>query len=137
MIRALNLINTTSLSCKFDETVVKAAFISQTKCMCVTPPYKSSSGSLPKAVALQVSNNGIDFVSSTRMFTYLYHVSVTSITPKHGALEGGTKVIVRGTHFVNNEALACRFGDIVVLPTFVSDRKLECLSHLVIVVVLQ
>ena len=72
--------------------MVKAAFISQTKCMCVTPPYKSSSGSLPKAVALQVSNNGIDFVSSTRMFTYLYHVSVTSITPKHGALEGGTKV---------------------------------------------
>ena len=89
---------------------------------------KISSGVLPRTVSIQISNNGIDFVSSSRTFTYLYQVSVTSISPKHGALEGGTRVIVRGSHFVNNEVLACKFGDIVVAASFVTSSELICLS---------
>ena len=127
-LRALNLMNSSSLSCKFGKTTTKAVFISQTRCTCISPPYKISSGVLPRTVSIQISNNGIDFVSSSRTFTYLYQVSVTSISPKHGALEGGTRVIVRGSHFVNNEVLACKFGDIVVAASFVTTSELVCLS---------
>ena len=115
--------NSSSLSCKFGKTITKAVFISQTRCTCVSPPYKISSRVLPRTVSIQISNNGIDFVSSSRTFTYLYQVSVTSISPKHGALEGGTRVIVRGSHFVNNEVLACKFGDIVVAASLLQHQN--------------
>eukprot|EP00505_MAST-04D_sp_SCG-Rhode-Island_P003958 Stramenopile-MAST_4_protein_3958 len=127
MVRGLNFVNSTGISCKFGKSIVQATFLSQTLCSCVSPPV-AARVSLPFATSFSMSINGIDFASNTRVFSYLSHVEVKTISPKHGPVEGGSTISVYGVHFVDSDALVCRFGAETVPAKFITSEHIQCVS---------
>ena len=59
---------------------------------------------------------------------YAYHsrIGVTTLTPSRGSLQGGTNVILHGTGFVNASRLSCRFDNVIVLATYLSEISISC-----------
>jgi hypothetical protein len=54
---------------------------------------------VPGIVSLSISNNELDFSSSTAEYTYEAMIMVNSVRPSRGPVEGGTIVEVTGTRF--------------------------------------
>merc|ERR1711871_1283653 len=61
------------------------------------------------SVTLAVSINGLQTEqSNTATFPYTT-VKLVSMEPKEGPLSGGTKIVVKGSGFVNSSQLQCYF----------------------------
>jgi hypothetical protein len=62
--------------------------------------------------------------------TYVYtsNVVVSKITPGAGPIGGGTRIIVHGGNFINNENIQCWFGNISAFAYFISSTAIECTS---------
>mgnify|MGYP002828219790 CR=1 FL=1 len=88
---------------------------------CVTPPATAG------AVSLSVSNNGVDFSSTSVAYTFDAVAKVAKLMPTGGHIAGGTVVAVSGTGFVNSTKLACRFGKTAASAIeFVSSTQIKC-----------
>lgn len=71
-VRGFNFLNTSSLACRFDDTVVRAMWISPRVVSCIAPARVGLSANETKTmVPLDISNNGVDFTRSQTMFEYL------------------------------------------------------------------
>ena len=105
--------------CRFGDTIVSAdAVLDFTSIMCTSPPQEDSS-----RVAVEVTNNGIDWTSSGVVFTYLPPIKILGVSPNIGPLGGGTVVRLSGSGFeasADGGKLACRFG-LHVVPAVVTD----------------
>jgi hypothetical protein len=77
----------------------------------VTEVQKGLSYDTGGIVAVEVTQNGMDFTDSGVTYEYLPIAEVDSLEPNHGPVYGGTEIIVRGSSFRNSSLLSCRFGD--------------------------
>ena len=132
--RGLNFVNSSLLSCRFGTVIVSATFQSASSIVCVAPSIRAfGTQPLPFKVSLFVSNNGKDFISSRMpIYTYVSPVSVSSVSPNSGPVEGGTGIIVRGLNFVSTDVLGCRIGSaltgVVVPGRYLSPTMLRCVT---------
>jgi len=112
-----------NLRVRFGLHSVPATYVSATEISCVT---QASDGG---DVSLSVSNNGVDYSSTTVQYTYRAVARVTSIAPQGGSVDGGTVVLVTGSDFVDSGSLACKFGDAAAsAATFVSATSVRCVA---------
>jgi hypothetical protein len=110
-----------NLKCRFGLASVAATFVSSSELACVAPAAPAG------AVSLTVSNNGVDFSSTSVAYTFAAVAKVTSVSPKGGFTTGGTVVVVSGTGFVSTTKLACRFGKTAASAVeFVSSTQIKC-----------
>uniref|UniRef100_K3WKI2 IPT/TIG domain-containing protein n=1 Tax=Globisporangium ultimum (strain ATCC 200006 / CBS 805.95 / DAOM BR144) TaxID=431595 RepID=K3WKI2_GLOUD len=116
--------NTADLVCFFDAVRSPATWHSSTEISCTAPPQ------VPHVVSVRVSNNGLDMSSASSSAKYLYHndMALSRITPVIGLMEGGTPVFFKGRNFLNHTLLSCRFGELIVSATYLSDSLLNCVA---------
>ena len=120
-IHGRGFMQTSSLRCNFGSAVVDAVFVSDTVVNCTAPAQSAG------AVALEVSNNAIDFSRSGVNFNYVSVVSVLLLSPPIGPRLGGSIVSVVGTGMPPGSA--CRFGGLAaVAATLISAGELLCVS---------
>ena len=103
VLRGTGFRDTSELSCRFDEsTSVSGTFVSDTEIHCVCPELESD------VSIVDITLNGQDYsINTLRLETYDDSTRVLSIEPTVGSVAGGTKITVRGVHFVNAENLSC------------------------------
>jgi len=119
----------TQMTCHFDNQIVSASYYkAQDILKCVSPAVTSSFST--KTAMLNLGINGLrDVESIGRVFTYYRELSVSSIKPAYGFLEGGEDVLVTGVGFRNKEGLGCKFDD-TISPKVIwqSDTSIICTS---------
>ena len=102
-LRGTGFTNTTTLSCRFDDMVVFATYVSPTTILCVTPAHARG------AVNIGVSNNGVDYsFVGNLIFKFVQIPRVSKIMPRAGPATGGSKLLVTGSGFQDTKHLACR-----------------------------
>ena len=92
-----------ALRCRFNATVVRAAYVGESALACNATA--SSSGH----ASVEVSTNGREYTSSGVRFE-LVSVSVQDVTPWLGPTLGGTVVTIAGSRLAHAESLRCTFG---------------------------
>ncbi|KAG3227824.1 hypothetical protein PC129_g1619 [Phytophthora cactorum] len=150
--------NTPSLSCAFtiempsrmepQRVIVPGQFYSDEYLGCVTVSLQSflpSSGdkwflNATAIATVEVSNNGVDFISTARPFIFtpvvdipsvapvdLKTLGVVSAKPTKGPIRGGTPVLLTLSTAFPSSFVFCSFGSEVV-PGTVKTNKVECVA---------
>eukprot|EP00940_MAST-03C_sp_MAST-3C-sp2_P002705 g2705.t1 len=114
--------NIESLSCRFGSKIVPASFLSSSQIVCSAPPGR------PGIVSFEVSNNGLDFSSSELQYYRQAEISLAAIFPRRSLHTGNIPVFVSGANFANSTSLSCRFGDLVVRATLISENLITCIA---------
>jgi len=102
-------------------------FVSDTKLQCTVPALQGKSQE-----TVSVSDDPNNVPQGTVVFKYRLPVSTKSsvavreVVPAVGPTSGGTVVVVHGLNFPN-DAL-CRFGDLYVTASVLTDKTLQCTS---------
>ncbi|KAF4649993.1 hypothetical protein FOZ61_000763, partial [Perkinsus olseni] len=128
-------LNTGLLRCGFGGQLVAAQRVSPFRIDCSTPSVGAPG---PVPFSLSADNQSlteltvIDAETQKRvplLFTYYIQATVASVSPPFGSSEGGTTVLLQGSHFVDSSELSCRFGTTVVAATrFISPSAILCES---------
>ena len=105
---------------------VPARWVSASQLQCSVPPIAFAAGATAGAMALTVSNNGVDFSSSALTFTVRSAMDVKGATPSSVPCNGGSLVTVTGMGFLPSSRLACLFGPSSVVAQRLSDSLLQC-----------
>lgn len=123
------------LSCGFGRQLVVAQQLSPYHINCIAPSVGA-----PGVVNLSLSADNqtrseltvIDNTTLTTIplqFTYYFGATVASVSPSFGGTEGGTRVLLRGSHFLDSPDLSCKFGTTVVtVRKFISPSAIVCES---------
>ncbi len=113
-----------SLFCRFGNADSAALFISSTQLSCMSPVHP------PGLVAVEVSNNHMDFSTSRILHEFRAPLTVTSISPPRGAETGGTVLNVYGSNFfLPIGGIWCRFADSInVSAAFSSSSYVTCIA---------
>lgn len=84
----------------------------------------------PVTVPIEITLNGQDFTTFGLRYHYEWPLSLRSLTPVNGPVEGGTPVAVYGGVFRNesSDLLRCRFGDMESPATYSSAGLIGCRS---------
>lgn len=113
------------LTCRFGNiTVAPLEFKSNNAVTCKAPRQENDEA----IVAVEVSNNFVDWTSNGATFTYRPRATIDSVTPKVGPVNGSTIVRVAGTNFFASNGgdgvamgtISCRFGSMLVPATAVT-----------------
>ena len=124
-VEGAGFLDAAGLTCRFgDITVAPVEFKSTKAVTCKVPRQENDEA----AVAVEVSNNMVDWTSNGVSFTYRPLAVIDSVTPKVGPVNGSTIVRVAGTNFfattdsdgVAMGTISCRFGSILVPATTVT-----------------
>eukprot|EP00960_Hanusia_phi_P065272 766050-Hanusia_phi.AAC.1 len=78
--------------CKFGEQLVDGTFQSSTKVLCISPVHVAGN------VSLGLSMNGEDYTRSVCSFHYVSRVTILSIHPSVGSVNGGDSITIVGNH---------------------------------------
>ena len=130
-----NFISTPDLSCLVSCKdgnllcgVSPAVFVSRDEIICIVPQSSCKFGE----AKIEVSMTG-NFHESNPEGDFRYNplVSVFSIQPDTGPVTGGTKIVVKGSFWLDGD-FACTFGEyhddrIFTLATLISPTQIECL----------
>ena len=114
------------LSCRFGRSVVSAAVTGVNGvALCVAPASQSLG-----AVAVEITNNGVEFTSNGWMFHYGPDISVETAWPLVGPESGGTVVTITGTGFADTRVILCEFGSAgtLVPGTWMDSGTVSCVS---------
>jgi hypothetical protein len=134
-VSGVGFVNSPTLSCKVGSAVRSATFVTSSLVRCRVPNATEALGPWSKqnrTTTVQVSNNGVDFSSSSVRLTFFDQPEVASIEPSMGPLVGGTIVTMSGRGFsklqevLGPASVRCRFGDAIVVGTLVSDQAVSC-----------
>lgn len=110
------------LTCKFGaEISPMAIFINESAIQCLVPK-----ATVPTAVALQVSKNGLDFSAERLVFTYEEPVVVTALSPNFGPRIGSSRLVVSGGNFLEGRNFTCKIGSMLVPASRIDFNQLEC-----------
>ena len=118
----------TELACKFGETISREVqYVSSAEVLCMLPKH------LPGKVTFSVTNGGLEKSKSNPFeFTFVSDVSITSIFPSSGSVEGGTATHIYGSFTSLASARIqpkCKFGMAgVVEGVLVSQNEIHCIS---------
>ncbi|MED6307675.1 MAG: IPT/TIG domain-containing protein, partial [Planctomycetota bacterium] len=111
-----------ALQCRFNGTVVRAAYVSETSIVC------NSTQMAAGAVAVEVSTNGRDFTSDDVLYEAV-RVLVAEVAPWSGPDAGGTVLTVSGASLSSAARLTCLFGsNVSVQATVHSVDSARCVS---------
>lgn len=110
-------------ACMFGGMVVPAVENGQGFVSCRSPAVPA-----PVTLPVEVTLNGQDFSSYGLRYHFEAPLSVSSVTPSNGPVQGGTAVAVRGGRFRNesSDLLRCRFGDQDTPAAFHSASLIGC-----------
>lgn len=153
LVRGEGFVNTTSLSCKFQNATTTAVFISTREILCIAPPldgvvragnevvgggltwtqeiypvFYFFPRNLVKLVPLEVSNNNQDFTTSNLLYLYQADAFVTGVYPSQGFIGEENPLVMVGVNFVNSTFLRCRIGAHVTNATFLTKEAVLCFS---------
>ncbi|CAM9245753.1 unnamed protein product, partial [Discosporangium mesarthrocarpum] len=119
-------INSTALVCRVGETLAEAEYVDSTRIICRLPggPKEDAVSVVP----IEVSDNGVDFTSSSVKYKYVPIVAVTSSIPNTGPTVGGTPVRVIGKGFPSTGNLSCVFEDTPVEALVKGPEELFCVT---------
>lgn len=120
IVRGLNFVRTSMLTCSFGGVFVKAQFMSDELIKCVAPQHA------PEIVSLQVSNDGTTFSLSRVSLRFQLDPMIFSIEPTRGLAQSQQLVTIVGNNFYNSSSIACRFGATPVPGFYVSSSKILC-----------
>lgn len=130
----VGFLNEPGLTCRFgDTTASPVEFKSSNVVTCKAPRQKGGG----VTVAVELSNNIVDWTSNGESFTYRPRAVIDSVTPKVGPVNGSTIVRVVGSSFfaVGSDVaipdVSCRFGAtlVPVTATSVGDQdEMFCVS---------
>ena len=100
-----------------------ATFLSSATVQCVAPAAVSGLGHL----LVRVSNNGVDWSNAVSV-TYRPTMSLLSLSPQVGVVEGGSAVTVVGANLWTwpNSDVWCIFGSLAVSATLLNSTALIC-----------
>lgn len=93
--------------CRFGRTEVRALVSTSTELTCITPRNRFA-GAVPVHVSM---NNGVDFTTSSVVYTYDLAPQVRRLVPTLGPTSGGTLLKIRGANFYNSKLTKCCFAD--------------------------
>lgn len=115
-----------TITCRFGQTLVSAAFIDADGAVLCVSPSTSSLG----ASSLELSRNGVEFTSDGWVFHYIADMTVGSAWPLMGPESGGTLIALDGHGFSDIGDLVCEFGspENRVPATDISATSIHCLS---------
>ena len=132
-----NFRNNSLTTCRFDDIQVPTLFINTTEIHCETPtlnstnliwqglneiPLDTNDGTvmfpighnypsyLGRAVAVEVSNNQLDFTDQTIQYWFYEDAELSFLSPTTGPYWGGTPIFMKGSNFINSTSLSCRIG---------------------------
>lgn len=124
-LRGANFQNLETLACLICTSSVEkcimipAEWLSPSELTCITPGHE------PGPTKVRVTNNGLDGDKSfSAQFFFVSTPRITSVNPNRGGVEGGTKVLIRGTNLAITTTFTCRFGEISTKATFHSSGVL-------------
>lgn len=128
------------LACRFaggvgatleDSSVVfPALWLRSTAVRCLTPTTLS-----PGEVVVEMTFNSVDFVAAPEALVVNEKLTITSIAPLSGPINGGTEVVIAGTGFgIDHNSTAggsklnwfCSFGDSLAVAAVLSTGTLSC-----------
>ena len=114
--------------CRFgDHPITLGRTVSSTLMLCIAPAVAGLGEEY-----VQVSNNGVDYMTSQVVFAYVpERREVSSISPSKGPGAGGTRVRLSGTHVeCENGELMCHFGVEMgrAVAAVIIGSTVECLS---------
>lgn len=116
-------VNSAQLKCKFGNVVdIEATWLQSTAVLCKTPQHP------PGLVMVQVANNGVDFSSTAAKYLYVEETSVQGVRPTKVLEPGQVPVLVKGSNFQNTSTLACRFGAVSVMASFLTPWLVACMA---------
>jgi len=128
VVKGNNMFNTSSLSCKFGNSVTAGIFLSKKKILCYSPRSFLSS---VRKVHFSLSMNGRDFVDSGGL-NYFYSKSpeILDFFPASGPFEGGTQVTLTMNHLDVQypQNFTCVFGSTKVQAVLTSKSSVSCIS---------
>ena len=123
-----SLISRSDVACRFGETVVPGYYTSNEEILCRSPPLTLISKNGVN-VCLEITTNGVDFVSSGIQFMYHPTVSLFSALPNLGSENGGTMVTLKGRNFLRSDSLSCIFGkQYSSSVTWISSSVINCVA---------
>jgi hypothetical protein len=122
LVRGENFQNLVRMQCRLDGAVSDAVFVSSTMLRCFAAPH------IPTTADLEVSINGVDFVSTSLTITYVERATVHRISPAVISTRGGANVLYFGSNFQSSDSVACQFDDIAVRATVSSNSVLSCVA---------
>ena len=126
-----NFLNWKSLRAKVKwsdgENIVEPLFLDSESLILHVPVGTYLSTNLTDNLTIQISNNAIDYSSSSQNYTYRITPNLLTLTPSSGSNKGGSTVQVIGYRF-NNEVKWCKFGEVLVDATYVNTHLLTCVS---------
>jgi hypothetical protein len=107
--------------CDFAGQATAVEWISDKLVSCLVPEQRAGN------VALTLVSNNLQR-SNSLTFSFLNSPSVRVLLPSIGIRHGGTVVTVLGGPFVATPQLVCRFSDVVVAASKLSDESIVCKS---------
>ena len=119
-IQGLNFVDAKSLTCKFGSLSVGGYFISSESMFCMSPELPVGSH------RVAISTNGADFVDAESSLVVYAPLSVHSIEPDFGSINGGEQVMVKVTNARSTAALQCRFGLQLVPAVMIDLNTYSC-----------
>lgn len=144
-IHGAGFVDSALLQCRWGDPalgiVVPARFVSAALIVCITPsisvhfpgiydPDFSAWHTVPSGddyhMAVQVTNNGVDWSADEALFQYRRERIVSSLQPSKGEDGGGTMVTVFGDNFRDTQDVKCRFGSVEIGATWLSEKAVEC-----------
>jgi hypothetical protein len=136
VVRGSGFLAVPTLVCRFGVVVVPGTLLNSTAVSCLSPEFSAAlaDSQESRAVAVEVSNNGLDFGAVDALtFVYDLDAAVESVSPSVGALVGGTVVTVLGSDFMPGSPLSCVFGGRVSVPaTVLNATAARCVSPSVV-----
>ena len=119
--------NDSGIKCKFfgPEEVTSGTFLSSTLVSCPT----SGAHTVGNA-KIEIAINGNHYTEDDTTFSWINRINISSINPNIGSIEGGTKVVVHGTNFMNRYTYKCRFGSTESdqLASWIDTETIHCIT---------
>ena len=118
-----HFVDSNKLGCRFGERRRIVGQLMSSSMMVCESPQISSDGE----VSVEVTNNGVDYSSDERVFTYQAAARVERFEPSAGAASSEHVVTVYGSNFARSSTLSC-FGksDTLYPAKWLSSKSLVC-----------
>lgn len=111
----------TAVGVAFGDQVITPSFLSATQIVVTAPSHAAG------LVHLRViTPTGTSPETSADDYTYGGLPTVLSLSPTSGSTEGGTEIIISGSGFTGAQSVS--FGDVSVVPYFVSENQLRVIA---------
>jgi hypothetical protein len=126
VVRGSNFYNSAAMGCLFGSSKsVFANFINASAIECSAPAH------IPSTVSIQVTMNGVDYVTSntpsSSVYIYSLNPYVTTLSPTVAMNNGATVITLTGGNFIFSPDLSCVFDFNAVPATYHNSSSIECI----------